>query len=611
MAVASFHHGVLRSHMRASCSFDYMSSSVGSSGCHSPREFACRVGKFSSYSEGCNTCVSTSSSHYSVSSSPSQPTRSRAKAESALCSASISRRQSHLQRRVPSSPQFHSEFLSGSRLPSCSGTLSEAPSRTCLGLSCRAESSSSFLDVFKQGKKKVETDALPKNVRDRTISAVEFLGGRVTVGDVAAKAGVKISEAEVALRALAADTGGFLEVSNDGDVLYVFKQDFRNALRQKSLQLRLEPVLENVKFGAEYLTRVAFGTALLASIVITTTAIVAILSSSKSDERENNRGGSYRGGPTFFLNPGELLWYLDPYYYRRPGYTRRRGGVGSFFEGVFSFVFGDGDPNKELEETRWRTVGDIIAKRGGVVTAEDLAPYLNPPPLDIANGSIVPADEAFMIPVLQRLDGVPEVDEEGHILYRFPSLQRTATDWLGRRRVVMDGGVETTTTHLAANRWQFSQADQGQRVLAAGLGALNLVAVVTLSVLLGNQEAVRQVTPGIVNTASQLLPFLQAYAFSFFLIPFVRNLRLQQLNAVIDQENASRMQWAAYLSGRGPELLSKRRSALQRAESTVIRAEDVVYTTQKDLDEQDLEGREWDRRVAAAEVRSSSTTTPR
>lgn len=59
----------------------------------------------------------------------------------------------------------------------------------------------------------METDRLPSNVRDRTIQAVNSLGRRVTVGDVAAQAGLKLDEAEKALQALAADTDGFLEVT--------------------------------------------------------------------------------------------------------------------------------------------------------------------------------------------------------------------------------------------------------------------------------------------------------------------------------------------------------------------------------------------------------------
>ena len=58
----------------------------------------------------------------------------------------------------------------------------------------------------------VETDKLPSDVRKRTMEAVDACGGRVTVGDVASRAGLKLNEAQKALQALAADTDGFLEV---------------------------------------------------------------------------------------------------------------------------------------------------------------------------------------------------------------------------------------------------------------------------------------------------------------------------------------------------------------------------------------------------------------
>lgn len=44
------------------------------------------------------------------------------------------------------------------------------------------------------------------------MDAVDACGGRVTIGDVASKAGLKLNEAQKALQALAADTNGFLEV---------------------------------------------------------------------------------------------------------------------------------------------------------------------------------------------------------------------------------------------------------------------------------------------------------------------------------------------------------------------------------------------------------------
>jgi hypothetical protein len=58
----------------------------------------------------------------------------------------------------------------------------------------------------------VETDRLPADVRDRAMDAVDHFGGRVTIGDVSSRAGLKVDQAERALQALAADTEGFLEV---------------------------------------------------------------------------------------------------------------------------------------------------------------------------------------------------------------------------------------------------------------------------------------------------------------------------------------------------------------------------------------------------------------
>lgn len=58
----------------------------------------------------------------------------------------------------------------------------------------------------------METDKLPSDVRDKAMSAVDSFGGRVTIGDVAGKAGLKVNDAETALQAIAADSDGFLEV---------------------------------------------------------------------------------------------------------------------------------------------------------------------------------------------------------------------------------------------------------------------------------------------------------------------------------------------------------------------------------------------------------------
>ena len=69
-----------------------------------------------------------------------------------------------------------------------------------------------LLDALLQ-RHQLESLKLQQSVRNSVQDAVESLGGRVTVGDVSARAGVKISEAEEALNALAADAAGTLEAS--------------------------------------------------------------------------------------------------------------------------------------------------------------------------------------------------------------------------------------------------------------------------------------------------------------------------------------------------------------------------------------------------------------
>jgi hypothetical protein len=72
-------------------------------------------------------------------------------------------------------------------------------------------------------------DPPPENI----LQAVESAGRRVTGADIASAAGVSLSEAQKSLSTLAMLTGGALEVSKDGEIVYVFDSSFRNTLRTR------------------------------------------------------------------------------------------------------------------------------------------------------------------------------------------------------------------------------------------------------------------------------------------------------------------------------------------------------------------------------------------
>ncbi|KAG0597910.1 hypothetical protein M758_12G030100 [Ceratodon purpureus] len=447
--------------------------------------------------------------------------------------------------------------------------------------------------------KTIQIDSLPPFVRDSTMKAVDELGRRVTVGDVASRAGLKLTQAETALQALAADSGGFLEVSDEGDVLYVLPKDYRSNLTSKSLRMKYEPLLEKLKAIAEYAIRVSFGTALLASIVIVYTTILVILSSGgrSDDDNRGNRGGyqsqRYNNpGFSMYISPADLFWYWNPNYYRSRRPSKRNGGR-NFFENVFSFVFGDGNPNEGLEEVRWRSIGDMMSSKGGVVSAEELAPYLDVPPYS----EETKADESFVLPVLLRFDGHPEVDEQGNILYRFPSLQRTAVDWLGRRKEAPKGETGGLS-YFAENQWNFSKASKVEQALVIGLGGLNLAGVVILSSMLRDYSLIQSLRgSGLIPFAANALPFLQAYTASFFAIPAFRWFLLQRRNAEIEQRNRARLGWVAALDRAGAELRQKLKSARDSAKRTVLGRDRIIYSTEKDISTQDYDARDWEQRL--------------
>lgn len=152
-----------------------------------------------------------------------------------------------------------------------------------------------------------------------------------------------------------------MQVSADGDVVFTFPSDFVSKLRSKSLMQRLRPLGAQAARAIGYMARISFGAALVTSVALVWLAITALLSSRDRDDRNGNRG-SYGYGPRFnlWLNVADLFTYFDPYYWRTQAQRAAAGEEMSFLAAVFSFVFGDGDPNSEFDEARWRTLGEVI-----------------------------------------------------------------------------------------------------------------------------------------------------------------------------------------------------------------------------------------------------------
>lgn len=440
-------------------------------------------------------------------------------------------------------------------------------------------------------------------------SSVEKLNYCVTVGDVAAETGLKLAEAQQGLVALAADAGGHLQVSETGDIAYLFPENFRTILRNKYLRLRFKEWWDKISGVLFYLLRISFGIILIASIILILITISVIIFGAKAGSDEGDSDGNMGGGFSvgffpFWWGP-DLFWFFSPGYYdydeeelatrRESKRDRRQKNELNFLEAIFSFLFGDGNPNAKLEERRWQEIGAVIRNNGGAIIAEQIAPYLD----NIDDKSW--EDEDYMLPVLTRFNGLPEVTQEGNIIYYFPELQVSARET----------SKQSVESYLKEKEWRFTKATSVQKMIAIGLGGVNLILALMLGALL-SEEVVAQLG-GLVAFVNGIYGIIIAYAIGYVTIPLIRYFWIQQKNQRINSRNQQRFQRAQIMSSSEAlgsvsdlrALENKLQEAQAFASQTILSQEDIAYSTEQDLIDQEAQQKDkidedWERRLSSS-----------
>ncbi|KAL7484550.1 hypothetical protein ACHAW6_010185 [Cyclotella cf. meneghiniana] len=464
-------------------------------------------------------------------------------------------------------------------------------------------------------------------------------GSPIVASDLATKAGISLSQARKDLTALASLSRGDIAVSTDGDLLYTFPENINAVLSSNSAKYRALSTWRDTIFPPLfYATKVGFGVVLVASLVAIFSTIFFVMTSSGSsgrdDDRRDRRGG---GMPMFggFWGPSPFdFFYYRPYYsryyyspaYDDMGYRKNRDPEEmGFLESVFSYVFGDGNPNGDVEERRLALVAEMIRSNGGAVTAEQLAPFCDDVPMPIVaeRGSKLGeerayVDESFVLPIVTQLDGVPQVTEEGDIVYTFPELMTSAATtkysssidskemarlrresrilrragleedapsrsiktFLNMNGIRTQGALERSDlidilekvlpeqentymdvdvddpTLLLEREFKFSLASSFQTVLAGLLGVVNLGGALYLGNLLGQYALYGVRLPSFMGVVQQFFPFLLGYAVLFNAIPLFRNFWIQRQNEQIRQRNERRKSWK--------DLLGQKAGSIQR-----------------------------------------------
>jgi hypothetical protein len=476
----------------------------------------------------------------------------------------------------------------------------------------------------------------------------------VIASDVAASAGVSLSQARKDLTALAAFTRADLAVTADGELLYSFPPNLKGVLAQNSAKFQLTQTFEKAWPVLFWLIRVSFGVALVASLVAIFSTIVFIQSSSSSDERRRDErgggGGLFSGGYRGYWGPSPFdVFFYRPYgfygYYGTGANYRDPDEMG-FLESIYSYLFGDGNPNAGLEERRLTMAAAVIRQNKGAVTAEQLAPFCDEAPSVSTAEQSTYADESFVLPIVSALGGEPVVTDDGNIVYVFPELQTTSSaapiqaslavsreamvlkragmkanasardiiqvlnyNGISTRGIVEKSDlirlledalppptpaqeaemIESDPTVLQEREIRFSVAPDLNKFSAGALGVVNLGGALYLGNLLSEVAAYGYRLPSYFGAVQALYPVLLGYAVLFNIIPAVRNFYIQSQNNLIRQRNDRRRNWQKVLAGAVSSTgrITEKLKAAKRFQTKVkkITTSEIVYETTQATDD--------------------------
>ena len=415
--------------------------------------------------------------------------------------------------------------------------------------------------------------------KKRVIEAVDELGGRVTAADVAGAGAVDLVSSERELLELAARFGGLasLDTTESGDVVFDFGRSPSKTLATVDRRERWLRRWQAVKPNALAVGRGAFGLCLFASLAVVSLALtVASSSSSSNDDR---RSSSSSGGGGFYISPYLYMDLLSP---PRYGVYRANDGLYypseekkemNFLQAIFSYVFGDGDPNAEIRARELEAAASIIRANDGVVVAEQLAPVVaNGPPSSSFDNGQVNVDESWVLPIVSSLGGRPEVVDDT-IVYVFDDLTDGALNAQPEKQSPFKRVASLVSSQKAPPQpltevaIPFSKANQGQLLAAGALGVANLLAVGVLAAKVAAKPAILRAFPILQPLALPLV----LYAVSYNVVPLIRNFRNPQINKAIDQRNLNRRRAAAALERPPPSLRQKLQAANNAAKDALLR----------------------------------------
>jgi len=255
-----------------------------------------------------------------------------------------------------------------------------------------------------------------------------------TVADIVASSTIPLEKVRELVPAVSDEYGARLRVTESGEILYSFPDGFKS--RYHGFGPTMKRTLALLKKGTAIMAKAVFKVWIVVMLVgyfalfmgialVALLASVAVSASGSSDSRSSSRRGGGLGGLYLASRIFDLvirIWFyseltksIDNSRYGDRGFGR--GGKTTkkrpLHHAVFSFVFGDGDPNADWSIREKKAVIAYIQANHGVISL---------PEFMVLTGLAPREAELAIMPYLTGYGGMPEATEDGTVVYRFDDL---------------------------------------------------------------------------------------------------------------------------------------------------------------------------------------------
>ncbi|MCL2186116.1 MAG: hypothetical protein FWB86_09740 [Treponema sp.] len=247
-----------------------------------------------------------------------------------------------------------------------------------------------------------------------------------TVADICANTALPLSVVQELLPKAADEYSAHLRVTQSGEILYYFPNGFKSRFKGFGAILKkiFKKTVSFTKKALALLFKIWIMVMLIGYFVFFILLTLAIFFLSIAARNNNNDRSDGFGGLRIF----DILiriWFIGEfsrsdreYNFNLPKKNKEKRPL---HKGVFSFIFGDEDPNKNWEEQRNRAIISFLQTNSGCISLTEYMSFTGENSLEA---------EESILSFCSKYGGSPEVTEEGTILYRFDALLKSNNEIL-------------------------------------------------------------------------------------------------------------------------------------------------------------------------------------